>query len=311
MSLLKNSLLGFIVGDAMGVPIEFKTRETLKNYPLTQMVGYGTYNEPVGTWSDDSSMTIATIESLIEKESIDYHDIATKFCEWVNCSKFTATDHLFDIGITTKYSLIRFFVDKIEATKCGGTNEYENGNGSLMRIMPIVLYSYYKNLNDDQLYEVIKNTSSITHAHQISILGCFIYAIFLLKFIKSNNLYESYQLIKRYNFQKYFDKHTISYYNKILNDNIENYQENEIKSSGFIVHTLESVFWVILNTNNYKDAIIKAINLGEDTDTIGAITGSIAGLIYGFENIPIEWINQLQKLDYIKLIIDKWDNIYN
>ena len=210
MSLLKNSLLGFIVGDAMGVPIEFKTRETLKNYPLTQMVGYGTYNEPAGTWSDDSSMTIATIESLIEKECIDYHNIATKFCEWVNCSKFTATDHLFDIGITTKYSLIRFFVDKIEATKCGGTNEYENGNGSLMRIMPIVLYSYYKNLNDDQLYEVIKNTSSITHAHQISILGCFIYAIFLLKLIKSNNLYESYQLIKRYNFQKYFDNCLIS-----------------------------------------------------------------------------------------------------
>ena len=184
MSILKNSLLGFVVGDAMGVPIEFETRETLKEYPLTEMVGYGSYDEPAGTWSDDTSMTLATIDSIIEKQNIDYHDIATKFCQWVNEAKYTATNHLFDIGITTKYALVRFFVDKVEATKCGGNLDFENGNGSLMRMMPIALYAYYNKLEDNQIFEIVKNTSSITHANEKSILGCYIYVKYLLKLMK-------------------------------------------------------------------------------------------------------------------------------
>ena len=310
MSLLKNSLFGFIVGDAMGVPIEFESREYLKTKPVKQMIGYGTYDEPAGTWSDDTSMTLATTSSIIEKQKIDYHDIMLKFCEWVNNSKFTATNHLFDIGGTTSYAINRFKSKNIEPTQCGGKSEYENGNGSLMRMLPIALYTSYNNLDEGELYEIIKNTSSLTHAHEISIMGCYIYVKFIHKLIETNDLFESYKYIQTINYINRFSNHTISLYNRIIENDINLLNEDEINSSGFIVHTLEAVLWVSLNTTNYKDSIIKAINLGKDTDTIGAIAGSVTGLKYGYENIPSEWINQLQKKEYINSIIEQWDKFY-
>ncbi len=310
MSILKNSLLGFVIGDAMGVPIEFESRETLKKYPLTEMVGYGSYNEPAGTWSDDTSMTLATIDSIIEKKNIDYHDITTKFCEWVNNAKYTATDHLFDIGITTKYALVRFFVDKVEATKCGGTLDSENGNGSLMRMMPIALYAYYHQLDNNAIFEIVKNTSSITHANEKSVLGCYIYVQYILKLIETNNLQESYNYIKTLNYQLFFSEDNIKIYERILKKDISKYPLEEIRSSGYILHTLEAVLWVVLNTTSFEESILTAINLGEDTDTIGAITGSLTGIKYGFDNIPKNWINKIQKLDYLYALIDKWDEIY-
>lgn len=310
MSILKNSLLGFVIGDAIGVPIEFESRETLKKYPLTEMVGYGSYDEPAGTWSDDTSMTLATIDSIIEKKNIDYHDITTKFCEWVNNAKYTATDHLFDIGITTKYALVRFFVDKVEATKCGGTLDSENGNGSLMRMMPIALYAYYHQLDNNTIFEIVKNTSSITHANEKSVLGCYIYVQYILKLIETNNLQESYNYIKTLNYQTFFSEDNISIYERILKNDISKYPLEEIRSSGYILHTLEAVLWVVLNTTSFEESILTAINLGEDTDTIGAITGSLTGIKYGFDNIPENWINKIQKLDYLYELIDKWDEIY-
>ena len=310
MSILKNSLLGFVVGDAMGVPIEFETREMLKKYPLTEMVGYGSYDEPAGTWSDDTSMTLATIDSIIEKKKIDYHDITTKFCEWVNNAEYTATDHLFDIGITTKYALVRFFVDKVEATKCGGTLDSENGNGSLMRMMPIALYAYYHQLDNNMIFEIVKNASSITHANEKSVLGCYIYVQYILKLIETNNLQESYNYIKTLNYQTFFSEDNISIYERILKNDISKYPLEEIRSSGYILHTLEAVLWVVLNTTSFEESILTAINLGEDTDTIGEITGSLTGIKYGFDNIPENWINKIQKLDYLYELIDKWDEIY-
>ncbi|MBQ8292505.1 MAG: ADP-ribosylglycohydrolase family protein [Bacilli bacterium] len=311
MSILKNSLIGFVIGDAMGVPIEFEERETLKSYPLTEMVGYGSYDEPAGTWSDDTSMTLATIDSIIEKKTIDYYDIATKFCEWVNNAKYTATNHIFDIGITTKYALVRFFVDKIEPTKCGGVLDSENGNGSLMRIMPIALYAYYNKLDDNLIFDIVKNTSSITHANDQSILGCYIYVKYLLKLIETNDLLISYEYIKSLDYNKYFSNEIINLYQRILKNDIYKYPLEEIKSSGYIIHTLEAVLWVVLNTKKFKESIVSAINLGEDTDTVGAIVGSITGIKYGFDSMPTEWISKIQNLNYIYSLIEKWDQIYN
>lgn len=311
MSILKNSLMGFIIGDAMGVPVEFEERNVLKKYPLTEMVGYGSYDEPAGTWSDDTSMTLATIDSIVEKQNINYYDIATKFCEWVNNAKYTATNHLFDIGITTKYALVKFWCDKVEPTKCGGVLDCENGNGSLMRMMPIALYIYHNKLNEDQIFEIVKNTSSITHAHDQSILGCYIYVNYLLKLIETNDLLISYEYIKFLNYKNYFSNEIIDLYQRILKNDIYKYSLEEIKSSGYVIHTLEAVLWVALNTKNFQESIITAINLGEDTDTVGAIVGSITGIKYGFESMPIEWVNEIKKLDYIYSLIEKWNQIYN
>ena len=311
MSIVKDSLYGFIVGDAMGVPVEFEDREKLINKPVTSMLGYGSHDVEAGVYSDDTSMTLATMDSIIKQNGIiNYNDIADKFCNWVNNNEYTATNKIFDIGMTTKYALIKYFNNKIDATMCGGTNINENGNGSLMRMLPIALYCFYKNIKDDnEIFTLVKNSSSITHAHDISILGCYIYVRYVISLLETKNKISSYNFIKKLDYSMFIEEVKLEY-SRILFSDISTLNINDINSSGYVVDTLEAVFWIILNCSSYNESIIGAINLGGDTDTIGAITGSIAGILYGYDNISKRWISKLKNKDYIDEIIIKFENTF-
>lgn len=311
MSIVKDSLYGFIVGDAMGVPVEFEDREKLINKPVTSMLGYGSHDVEAGVYSDDTSMTLATMDSIIKQNGIiNYNDIADKFCNWVNNNEYTATNKIFDIGMTTKYALIKYFNNKIDATMCGGTNINENGNGSLMRMLPIALYCFYKNIKDDnEIFTLVKNLSSITHAHDISILGCYIYVRYVISLLETKNKISSYNFIKKLDYSMFIEEVKLEY-SRILFSDISTLNINDVNSSGYVVDTLEAVFWIILNCSNYNESIIGAINLGGDTDTIGAITGSIAGILYGYDNISKRWISKLKNKDYIDEIIIKFENTF-
>lgn len=311
MSIVKDSLYGFIVGDAMGVPVEFEDREKLINKPVTSMLGYGSHDVEAGVYSDDTSMTLATMDSIIKQNGIiNYNDIADKFCNWVNNNEYTATNKIFDIGMTTKYALIKYFNNKIDATMCGGTNINENGNGSLMRMLPIALYCFYKNIKDDnEIFTLVKNLSSITHAHDISILGCYIYVRYVISLLETKNKISSYHFIKKLDYSMFIEEVKLEY-SRILFSDISTLNINDINSSGYVLDTLEAVFWIILNCSSYNESIIGAINLGGDTDTIGAITGSIAGILYGYDNISKRWISKLKNKDYIDEIIIKFENTF-
>ena len=311
MSIVKDSLYGFIVGDTMGVPVEFEDREKLINKPVTSMLGYGSHDVEEGVYSDDTSMTLATMDSIIKQNGIiNYNDIADKFCNWVNNNEYTATNKVFDIGMTTKYALIKYFNNKIDATMCGGTNINENGNGSLMRMLPIALYCFYKNIKDDnEIFTLVKNSSSITHAHDISILGCYIYVRYVISLLETKNKISSYNFIKKLDYSMFIEEVKLEY-SRILFSDISTLNINDINSSGYVVDTLEAVFWIILNCSNYNESIIGAINLGGDTDTIGAITGSIAGILYGYDIISKRWISKLKNKDYIDEIIIKFENTF-
>lgn len=311
MSIVKDSLYGFIVGDAMGVPVEFEDREKLINKPVTSMLGYGSHDVEAGVYSDDTSMTLATMDSIIKQNGIiNYNDIADKFCNWVNNNEYTATNKIFDIGMTTKYALIKYFNNKIDATMCGGTNINENGNGSLMRMLPIALYCFYKNIKDDnEIFTLVKNLSSITHAHDISILECYIYVRYVISLLETKNKISSYHFIKKLDYSMFIEEVKLEY-SRILFSDISTLNINDINSSGYVVDTLEAVFWIILNCSSYNESIIGAINLGGDTDTIGAITGSIAGILYGYDNISKRWISKLKNKDYIDEIIIKFENTF-
>ena len=311
MSIVKDSLYGFIVGDAMGVPVEFEDREKLINKPVTSMLGYGSHDVEAGVYSDDTSMTLATMDSIIKQNGIiNYNDIADKFCNWVNNNEYTATNKIFDIGMTTKYALIKYFNNKIDATMCGGTNINENGNGSLMRMLPIALYCFYKNIKDDnEIFTLVKNSSSITHAHDISILGCYIYVRYVISLLETKNKISSYNFIKKLDYSMFIEEVKLEY-SRILFSDISTLNINDVNSSGYVVDTLEAVFWIILNCSNYNESIIGAINLGGDPDTIGAITGSIAGILYGYDNISKRWISKLENKDYIDEIIIKFENTF-
>ena len=135
---LKSAMFGVIAADALGVPFEFKKRDEFK---VEGMVGYGSHNQPVGTWSDDSSMTLATLDSFIECEDFDYYDLMNRFCSWLKGEAYCPYMECFDAGRTTVVAIHRY-IEGREPTQCGGRGWMDNGNGSLMRILPIAFVEH-------------------------------------------------------------------------------------------------------------------------------------------------------------------------
>ena len=307
---VENGIIGFVVGDTMGVPVEFNSRGKLLLNPVTEMLEYGTHNMPKGCWSDDTSMTLATMDSIIKCKEINTNDMADKFIKWYRNGEYTATGIMFDIGTTTQQALVKYQRGIDIASKCGGEREYDNGNGSLMRMLPIAYYCYLKGLEDTEILKIVKEVSSITHRHPISILGCYIYVRLAIELLKGKGLLQAYQEIKKLDYS-YFTEDTIYKYERILNNDIGLYNVNEISSSGYIVSTLEAVIWTLINSKSFNETIIKAINLGEDTDTVGACVGGLAGIYYGIENINQKWKNNILRYDYIINMCNEFEKVLN
>lgn len=314
---IKSLIIGHAIGDALGVPVEFNSRDKLEKNPVTDMIGYGTYDMPEGTWSDDTSMTLCLLESLARLGAVDYDDIMKNFLRWMNNSEFTPTNKVFDIGITTREALMDYELKK-PPLLCGGAREDNNGNGSLMRISPIAPYLYLKsgnNLTDADL-RIVHNISRLTHGHIRSQMGCGIFVFIAVQLISGENLAAA--IIS--GVEKAYDYYTsssefaseIETYNNVWN--IEKFAKSanyNVKSTGYVVYSLEAALWCLLNTDNYDECVLKAVNLGGDTDTIAAIAGGLAGLSYGLQNIPQTWKNTLIRYDYIEEICEKFAGEFN
>ncbi len=311
----KAGILGLIVGDALGVPVEFKSRANRKKYPVTDMMGYGTHNQPAGTWSDDSSMVIATMEWLgeIQDNQPDYALLMDKFSNWLMYGDYTPYGVVFDCGISTSRAILNYGKG-MKPLECGGKSERENGNGSLMRIMPAALYRAQGLARDGmEGKEFIYDLSALTHAHLRSKIGCLIYSKLIADLLynsekdKMEIIENSISICKRY-FDSLEDKKVRTEkekYDRLWNvPAFVGLKEDEIKSSGYVVDTLEAAIWCFLNTDNYKDCVLKAVNLGDDTDTVGAVAGGLAGVYYGMESIPKKWIKLLPKKDWIVELIE-------
>lgn len=303
MSKFVDAIIGHAVGDAMGVPTEFCVRESLLKSPVKEMIGSSKTKQPAGSWSDDTSMEIATIDSFIQNKGFNYDDIMSKWEEWINQAKYTANNDTFDVGRTCLRAIHNHSLGK-EPLECGIDGEKANGNGSLMRILPVALYSYYKNLHENEIIKLTNEISSLTHRHEISKLGCYIYVRYIMFLLDGQNKDEAYNSIKNVDYSFYSD-YALSKYNRILKDNIRDYKINEISSLGYVVDTLECALWIFLNAKNYKETIIASTNIGNDTDTIGAIAGSMAGIVYGIDSIPESWLSELKRKEYlIKLALE-------
>ena len=291
---IKSALFGVAVGDALGVPVEFKSRETISKNPVKDMIGYGTYNLPPGTFSDDSSLTFCLAEALTQ--DFDLNSIAKNFVKWVQENYWTARGSVFDIGIATREAIDRIARGE-RPDLAGGFEASSNGNGSLMRILPLVFHIFDKPISER--YQIIKEVSSITHGHIRSVIACFYYLEFARQIILGEDKFEIYKSLQSEisNFLNSLEinPNEIAFYDRILKGNIFELSQDEISSSGYVLHTLEASVWCLLTTENYKDATLKAVNLGEDTDTNAAVTGGLAGLLYGFENIPKTWMEQLAR----------------
>ena len=298
MSKYVDAIIGHAIGDAMGVPTEFCFREKLLANPVTSMTGFGSHRVPAGTWSDDTSMEIATMDAYINNGYWNYDDIMLNFGDWINDARFTANDFNFDVGRTCLTAIRNYISHGTPALESGLNDYLSNGNGSLMRILPVALYSYSKDLSDPEIIKLVNDVSSLTHRHDISKLGCYIYVKYVIYLLKGLSKEEAYEEIKKCDYSSY-EKESIDVYERILKNNIKEYSIDDISSSGYIVDTLECALWILLNSKSYRDTIIASTNIGNDTDTIGAVAGGMAGIIYGIDSIPEDWLNTLKKKDYL------------
>lgn len=299
---IKAVMIGHAVGDALGLPVEFSERSWLKDNPVTDMMGYKCYPFPAGFWSDDTSMSLATLDSLIGGK-VDYEEIMKNFVGWLFHNQYTPGGETFDVGMTCQIAISNY---KNRAYKdlfdCGLRDEQSNGNGSLMRIHPISLYLYYTKKEDIRKnIDTIHRVSALTHAHHRAEIACGIYSFVLWEILEAPTM-QSVEIGLRKG-KEYYDSHPeLKHFNRLFEDigKIETtFLDKDIKSSGYVVDTLEASIWCLLTTQNYKECVLKAVNLGGDTDTIAAISGGLAGALYGYDSIPQEWRNKIAREKYI------------
>lgn len=291
---LKGSIMGAIIGDAVGVNYELVPRKTKKEIYLE-----------VGKFSDDSSMILCTMESLTKLEDYSSKDIADTFLKWLYEGYWTPQGIVLDCGRTTAYSLRQY---KEKGVFAGDDSENSCGNGSLMRIMPIL---FYINKNRNERFNIIGEFSSITHPHIRCIIGCAIYLEIALNILDGMDKIKAYDSMKNIILEKYSDyKEELKLYSRILNNNIYEYNEDTFTGRGYIVDTLETSIYSFINSKNYVDSIKTAISFGEDTDTIACIAGGLSGLYYGYDSIPKRCINKLDRKEDITELLTKFNTVY-
>ncbi len=325
MDKIKGSFYGFIVGDALGVPVEFYKREFLESHPITGMIANEQRNTTAGYWSDDTAMTLCTMKSIIELRKIDYRDIMEQFKLWILEGYMTAGDVCFGIGQRTLKALTFYNRETNNPTitksfkndnwipLIGTLSESQNekmtsGNGSLMRVLPVAYYLITSDLSLQEKIAIMHKVSAMTHSDDECVSSCIYYMCFINHLLKTNDILESFKLASNDVYNNY-DVNVCGQLYRIINSKFWDLKIDEIKTTGYVIDTLEASLWCLYHSKNFKDAVLKAVNLGGDADTVGAITGSLAGIYYGYNSIPKKWVKSLMKKDMIDNIINDFLNI--
>jgi ADP-ribosyl-[dinitrogen reductase] hydrolase len=291
--MIKAAFLGAAIGDALGVPVEFKSRAVRQDDPVIDFRGFGTWKQPPGTFSDDSSLLFCTAESLCL--GFDLDDMAGRFIRWESEGYWAAHQAAFDIGNATSTAIERLKTG-VSPTVSGGMREQDNGNGSLMRILPLAFWLQAET-SVDVRYQIVKQVSGITHGHFRSVMACFCYVELAINLLNSNSPAQAYRrmqtTVNTFAIEQNFAPAEMILFNRLLGQDIAVVPSQNLQASGYVLHTLEAAIWCLLTTDSYETCVLQAINLGEDTDTTGCVAGGLAGLQYDFEAIPSRWIQGL------------------
>ena len=310
----KEGILGVVIGDALGCPVQFETRAEVAKHPVTGMRGHGTFDLPAGSWTDDSSLTLALLDSICRTGRLDLVDIMDNFVKWLDKGEFTPYGYAYDIGFGTEQAIETYKANK-NPLLCGGRDEHNNGNGSLMRIMPACLYCYKKGMQDDEAIRAIHAVSSLTHAHIRANIACGLYYFMVKEVLDGEGtLPDRLQKALDKGFAYYekagTDKKELAYYDRLRDlEAFAKTPAEDIRSGGYVVETIEAVVWALITTDTFEEALLKVVNQGKDTDTTGAITGGIAALYYGFDAIPKSWTYDIPKYMTIVKLCEKADQL--
>ncbi len=312
MSHLTHGIFGVAVGDMMGVPVEFMRREALDENPVIGPRALGSHGQPLGAWSDDTSLTLALADALAGGYNLEH--IAQNFLNWWLKNEYTSHGRVFDIGQRTILSFNQLSqiiqsgdYEALESLN-HNANPNTNGNGALMRTLP--LYFTIQKDGIEASFNKIYQVSALTHPHVRSALSCLMYLTMIDELVHKQTPAMAYTATKArmetffLQYKEYQEERR--HFTRFLDMDIATLTRDDIHSGGYVIETLEAAFWCFLTTDSYEKAILTAVNLGQDTDTVASVTGGMAGICYGVEAIPTEWLDSLANKSEIQRIVAKF-----
>lgn len=299
---LEGGVLGVVAGDALGLPVQFESREEVALHPVEGMRGHGTFDKPAGWWSDDGSLTLCTARSLAERGDLDVDDLAARFVRWYRDGETTPEGAAYDIGNATDRAM-RNLLRGVPPLEAGPGGEYQNGNGSLMRILPVALFAAH--LPPEVLVKRASDASRLTHSHARSRLACGLHALLAAELLRGAPPEAAYRALCATAETAVLACDAgflaeLPRFRRILDGGLASIPRDGIRGSGYVVDTLEAAIWCLLRTEDFRACALLAVNLGEDTDTVGAVAGGLAGVAYGAAGIPEEWIGALARADDVR-----------
>lgn len=314
-----DGVMGLVVGDALGVPVQFFKREEIRSRecgPVIGMEAGGVYKMPEGTWSDDSSMALASLAGILERKEANPLDIMLRFANWLLKGEYTPFGEPFDQGNSCLKAILAF-AKNLDVTTCGVTGEHANGNGALMRILPVCLYYYERQtkglISEKEALEGIQSICALTHNHLRSHMCCGLY-YFMVKQVADSLAEPKQEKRELIDLLQEAIDHGLKYYGResacrtemvhlarlFYLKEFRDLPEEQIKTTGYVVDTIEAAIWCLITTTSFQECLLKVVNLGEDADTVAAVAGGLAGLYYGYEAIPKEWLDVIKKREWIE-----------
>ncbi len=292
LSRSRGCLLGLAAGDAVGTTVEFKPRGSFA--PMTDMVGGGPFNLRVGEWTDDTSMALCLGHSLVEKSGFDAVDQMERYCRWWKHGYLSSNGRCFDIGNTVSAALARYQRDR--QPFAGSTASSAAGNGAIMRLAPVPIF--YR--NDVALaVRMAVDSSRTTHASPECLLACTVLTHVLISALHGATKHQVLQSTAM------LDMTGNARMREIAGATYARKTARDVRGTGYVVDSLEAALWAFASTDNFRDAILAAANLGDDADTTAAICGQIAGAHYGLDGIPLAWRAQVVLRDEILALADQ------
>ena len=286
----RGALLGLACGDAVGTTVEFKPRGSFQ--PLTDMVGGGPFHLKPGQWTDDTSMALCLAESLLNKNGFDAADQMGRYLNWWKWGYLSSTGECFDIGMTVSQALSQY--QQTGEPFAGSIDPYTAGNGSLMRLVPVVLF-YFPDTQKIQRFSA--DSSRTTHAAPEAIECCQLFADLIGKALLGAS-----KTALRHSSVTTFTQAKVA---TIARGDYLTKSIDEIRGSCYSVQSLEAALWCFHHTDSFAAAILQAANLGDDADTTAAIVGQLAGAYYGVRDIPENWLERLHEAEEITATADR------
>ena len=277
---------GLVTGDALGAPVEFAFRDRFPE--IRNMTEGGKFSLPAGGWTDDTAMMLCLAQSLTSNPMLDTRDLLSRFIGWAYNNENTSTGRAIGCGQNTLQSLIQFHRKGLLVAEVRGRRS--DGNGSLMRLAPVPIVHFQNPL---RAMELAEKQSRCTHASTFSADACILMTHLLCQIFAGQSLVEACDIA-----QQTLRTLTPEVYD-LTQGHWQQKTRAEIQSDGFVLHTLEAALWAISQTTTFEDALILAVNLGHDADTVGAVTGQLAGALYGLSSIPERWRSVLAKPDLL------------